>query len=110
MSNDPIREYLAARSAVEQAVKYVEKLSTSLTQIAQCLKDWRHAPPILETQMSPPPASYRATDARILASQWPTAAQFAEVIQVYHSAIDVQSKAWDAVPKSDRPGLQQPVV
>jgi len=108
MNADPVRDYLEARNAVEQAAENVQRLIRTIAEAVGSLSDWRNVT-ITHTPYRTKTEGY-TTDSRRFVDPWPTANQVAEALGAWHQAKQGQHSTFDRVAEDVRQGLVPPLV
>ena len=106
MADDPIRTYLDARTALEQATGRTERFVDVIISAGDNLRDWRRVMISNASGVGFPLELANAPS--INAKKWPTAQELAEILAAWHKARHACDNAWMNVPVKDRLGLQGP--
>jgi hypothetical protein len=95
MSDDPLKDYVAAHLACLQAAADVEAMVGAVQRAAELLKDWRKEA-----------ASIRYNGFRAL--PFPTKAELLEAIARWAEADQAMHAAWKKVPSEEQKVLKEP--
>jgi hypothetical protein len=105
MNVDPIQAYKQAIRSLEAATEQVEAFVEEITHAATILRRWEQVK-ILNLGVGFPPGAELES---INADNWPTSQQLAEALAEWHNCRNTLNNAWQAIPETQRTGLQPPL-
>jgi hypothetical protein len=105
MALDLVQAYKQALRSFEAATERVEEFVEEITHAATILRRWEQVT-ILNLGVGFPPGAELES---INADNWPTSQQLSEALAEWHNCRHVLNNAWQAIPETQRIGLQPPL-
>lgn len=105
---DPVREYLDARKAFEQAKATLEAMANAVESIFHALHDYTGNLFLTDVEPSLGTADRNSDIHTISAALWPDAGKIQRGFRQWHETRARLVTAWDAVSPEDRELLQPP--
>jgi hypothetical protein len=105
MTVGSVQAYKQALRSMEAATEQVEAFVEEITHAATILRRWEQVT-ILNLGIGFPPGAELES---INADNWPTSQQLAEALAEWHNCRNALNNAWQAIPETQRTGLQPPL-